>query len=73
MHIDDVDYDTKLVVTEWVMKHIVEHAIEGGSYRYLIYARLGFGPDAYVPLCNHGLTISNEFSLQEKNDELQNH
>jgi hypothetical protein len=67
MTIDDVDYETKLVVTEWVMKHIVEHAIEGGSYRYLIYDRLGFGLDAYEPLCNHGLTISNEFSLKDYN------
>jgi len=61
--IEDVDYDIKLLVTEWVMKHIVEHAQEGGSYRYLIYDRLRFSADAYVPLCADGLTISNEFDL----------
>jgi hypothetical protein len=60
---DECDPELKLAVTKWVMKHIVEHAKEGGSYRYLIYDRLGFGPEAYAPLCSDGLTISNEFSL----------
>ncbi|CAB5221609.1 hypothetical protein UFOVP247_213 [uncultured Caudovirales phage] len=62
----EVPYDHKLAVTQWVMKHIVEHAKEGGSYRYLIYHRLGFDLDAYVPLCDDGLTISNEFDLNFK-------
>ena len=62
----EVPYDHKLAVTQWVMKHIVEHAREGGSYRYLIYERLGFDMDAYVPLCDDGLTISNEFDLNFK-------
>lgn len=62
------DYDMKLAVTRWVMKHIVEHAEESGSYRYLIYDRLGFGPDAYAPLCSSGLTISNEFDLSFKEE-----
>lgn len=53
----------KLAVTRWAMKHIVDHAREGGSYRYLIYNRLGFGPEAYVPLCDGGMTISNEFDI----------
>jgi hypothetical protein len=60
------DPNTKLAVTAWVFKHIVDHAREGGSYRYLIYERLGFGPEAYVPLCEHGMTISNEFDLDLK-------
>jgi len=68
MNIEDVDYNIKLLVTEWVMKHIVEHAQEGGSYRYLIYDRLRFSADAYVPLCADGLTISNEFDLNMKED-----
>lgn len=57
------DYEMKIAVTRWVMKHIVEHAEEGGSYRYLIYDRLGFDPDAYAPLCRDGMTISNMFDL----------
>jgi hypothetical protein len=60
------DPNTKLAVTAWVFKHIVDHAREGGSYRYLIYERLGFGTEAYVPLCEHGMTISNEFDLDLK-------
>ena len=60
---DKCPYEMKLAVTRWVMKHIVDHAREGGSYRYLIYTRLGFGPEAYVPLCDDGLTISNEFDI----------
>lgn len=57
-------YEVKLAVTAWVMRAIVEHAQEGGTFRYLIYERLGFEPDAYVPLYDAGgLTISNEFDL----------
>ena len=61
----DVSNDHKLAVTQWVFKHIVEHAKEGGSYRYLIYDRLGFGMEAYAPLCADGLTISNEFDISK--------
>jgi len=63
--VEKCDPDTKLAVTAWVMKHIVEHAQDGGSYRYLIYQRLGFGPEAYGPLCDNGMTISNEFDLNQ--------
>lgn len=62
----DCDYDTKLAITQWVMKHIVDHAKEGGSYRYLIYDRLGFNMDAYGALLDDGMTISNEFDLNLK-------
>lgn len=64
--VDKCDYDTKLAVTAWVMKHIVEHARDGGSYRYLIYTRLGFDMDAYGALLDDGMTISNEFDLNLK-------
>lgn len=57
--------DLKIAVTRWAMRHIVEHAKEGGSYRYLIYDRMGFGPEAYAPLCDDGLTISNEFDMEQ--------
>jgi hypothetical protein len=62
------DYDMKIAVTRWVMKHIVAHAEEGGSYRYLIYDRLDFGPDAYAPLCGDGMTISNMFDLNQADE-----
>jgi hypothetical protein len=64
----EVSYDHKLAVTQWVFKHLVEHAKEGGSYRHLIYQRLGFDIDAYIPLCDDGLTISNEFTLSKTKD-----
>ena len=64
--VDKCDYDTKLAITAWVMKHIVEHARDGGSYRYLIYTRLGFDMDAYGALLDDGMTISNEFDLNLK-------
>ena len=69
--LNECDYDTKLAVTAWVMENIVTHAKEGGSFRYLIYTRLGFNTDAYVPLYDAGgMVISNEFDLNTK-DELR--
>lgn len=65
--VDDCPYETKLAVTAWVFQNIVDHAKEGGSFRYLIYDRLGFNMDAYVPLCEAGgLEISNEFDMSQK-------
>lgn len=66
---EDCDYETKMAVTAWVFRNIVDHAREGGSYRYLIYDRLGFEPDAYVPLYSAGgMDISNEFDIERIND-----
>jgi hypothetical protein len=65
---DECDHETKIAVVKWAMKHIVDHAKEGGTYRYLIYDRLGFGPEAYAPLCSDGMTISNEFDFTLKSD-----
>lgn len=58
--------ETRIAVAAWVMKNIVDHARDGGTFRYLIYDRLGFGPEAYVPLyLAGGMDISNEFSLSD--------
>jgi|TARA_Y100000034_G_scaffold14240_1_gene14898 hypothetical protein len=62
----DLSEIQKIAVVQWAMKHIVNHANEGGSYRYLIYDRLGFSPAAYAPLCDDGMTISNEFDFETK-------
>lgn len=57
---EECPYETKLAVTAWVFANIDNHIKEGGSFRYLIYDRLGFGGDAYVPLyCAGGMNISN--------------
>jgi hypothetical protein len=67
------DYDTRLAITAWVMRHILDHAMDGGSYRYLIYDRLGFDMDAYGVLQEAGaLDISNLFNLQ-KMEDIENH
>ncbi len=66
--VEECPYETKLAVTAWVFEHICMHAVSGGSFRYLIYERLGFGPDAYLPLyLAGGMTISNEFDLSQEN------
>lgn len=63
-------YETRLAVAAWVIEHIVAHGREGGSFRYLIYDRLGFGPDAYVPLYQAGgMEISNYFDLSSQKHE----
>lgn len=65
--VDDCPYETKLAVTAWVFRNIVDHAQEGGSFRFLIYGRLGFDTDAYVPLYEAGgMEISNEFDMSQK-------
>jgi hypothetical protein len=70
--VEKCDYDTKLAVTAWVFEKIMEHANNPGSFRYLIYDRLGFGPDAYVPLYNAGgMEITNEFDLTQKDTVLE--
>jgi len=41
---------TKLEYAEEFIKAVVAQCIEGGSFRYFIYDRLGFGPEAYSSL-----------------------
>jgi len=61
-----VDEETRIAITAQVFEAIVDHAHEGGTYRYLIYERLKFTPAAYGPLYNSGgMTISNEFDLSD--------
>lgn len=44
----------------WVMRHIRDHFREGGTFRYLIYDRMGFDGKAYHALyVAGGLEISN--------------
>jgi len=63
------DYDTKLEIAAWVISKIDEHGLAPGSFRYLIYDRLGFGPDAYVPLYEAGgMNITNELDYDQKSD-----
>jgi hypothetical protein len=55
-------YDTRLAITAWVLRHLCDHAREGGTFRHLIYDRLDFGLDAYATLyLAGGMTLSNLF------------
>lgn len=46
----------------WVFAHLQDHMMEPGSFRHLIYDRLGFSCGAYSPLyLAGGMTISNAF------------
>lgn len=61
---EDIPYAYRMAATAYVMKAICEHAEEGGSFRHLIYDRLGFDLDGYGPLYEAGgMIISNEFIL----------
>lgn len=67
--VEACSYETRLAITAWVFENIVKHAQEGGTFRYLIYTRLGFDCDAYVPLYYAGgMTISNEFDLTQEEE-----
>ena len=66
----DLTDEQKLAAAEWVISNVVEHGRDGGSFRYFIYDRLGFGPEAYLPLyMAGGMEITNNFDLT-KDDEL---
>ena len=65
---NSLDLESRLAAAAFVIKKIVEHGREGGTFRYLIYNRLGFGPEAYVPLyLAGGMHISNDFNLNKDN------
>lgn len=59
--VEKYDYQTKLDIAAWVISKIDDHGNNPGSFRYLIYNRLGFDLDAYVPLYEAGgMNITNE-------------
>lgn len=66
--VDACDPETKLAVAAWAISKVDDHGVGGGSFRYLIYNRMGFGPEAYVPMYEAGgMNITNEldYSLRE--------
>lgn len=51
----------------WVFEHLREHLELGGSFRKLIYDRMGFGPEAYLRLYYAGgMIISNKLNETDK-------
>lgn len=59
---DAIPYETRLTAAQYVIQKIAEHGQNPGTFRYLIYDRLGFGTDAYVPLyMAGGMEITNGY------------
>lgn len=53
--------EQRIAAAAVIIPIILEHARDGGSFRYLIYDRLGFSMAAYLPLCMAGvMEASNE-------------
>jgi len=59
---DKILNNLKLDITKQVFNAIADHMSGGGTYRYLIYDRLGFDGDAYSELLVPGMYLSNEIS-----------
>lgn len=51
------------------VRALFRHAREGGSYRFLIYERLEFGPDAYMPLLDAGMALSNDLEIDPRSPD----
>jgi hypothetical protein len=61
-----VPQDTKLALCAWFMEKCAEHAREGGSFRSLIYGRMGFGLEAFLPLyLAGGMELAHHFNFVE--------
>jgi hypothetical protein len=46
----------------WVLRHLADQLRDGGTFRYLIYDRMGYGPEAYCPLHDAGgMLLTNAF------------
>lgn len=53
---DSLDYEQRLCVAYHIFKQLHDNEfIDKGSYRHLIYTKLGFSTDAYAPLIDSGL------------------
>ena len=63
---DSLTYDQRLAATAFIFQQLCEHARTSGTYRKLIYDRLGFDQDAYLVLLPEGKLISNKFSLKAR-------
>lgn len=63
--VDACDPVTKLAVAAWAISKVDDHGVGGGSFRFLIYERMGFGPEAYVPMYEAGgMNITNELDYE---------
>lgn len=64
-----IPYEHRLAAAVHIFSEICEHARHTGSFRYLIYDRLGFDNNAYTDLyLAGGMDISNGFNLPNSDD-----
>ncbi len=56
----------------WVFHHLNEHYDGGGSFRELIYRRMGFDEPAYGILMGQGLPLSNLLNCARENEDVTN-
>lgn len=67
--IDTIPEAVKITVACWLLKHLVEHAQDPGTFRHLVYKRLGLGLPAYTPMLNAGgMTVATFFDLIGKRE-----
>jgi len=66
---ESLDPEKRLLALIYVSKILYDHAREGGTYRYLIYERFGFGFEAYAPLQHFGLLDVHNLISGELNRE----
>lgn len=56
----------------WVLAHYNDHCQEGGTYRHLIYGRLGYDMESYVLMQVAGvLDLSNVANAVSDNEEIK--
>ncbi len=64
----------RLQIIREVFSALRDNFIEGGTYRYLIYQRLGLGLDAYGPLYDAGaFWIKEVGALRRQEGDFDNH
>ena len=55
----------------WVFHLLNQHSQEGGSFRHLIYERMGFDEAAYGVLMGQGMALSNLLNAARDSGEVQ--
>lgn len=66
-HASTLSEGDRIAVAAQVIAGILDNAREGGTFRYLIYDRLGFSPNAYVPLYYAGgMQVTDNFVMTDQ-------
>lgn len=58
--------------TAWVFQHLADNLMHSGSFRKVIYDRMGYGPEAYLPLYEAGgMALTNAAVYLEEWEQIQ--